>query len=94
MFTALLVTTQSKAQRYVFFAERQAAKVADIPADTPTRTIAKVGVIGAGTMGGGIAMNYLNAGIPVTIVEPPRQRSTAASRSSVATTRTPPRRAA
>ena len=69
MFMALLQTTQSKAQRYVFFAERQAAKVADIEADTPTRKIAKVGVIGAGTMGGGIAMNFLNAGIPVSIVE-------------------------
>jgi 3-hydroxyacyl-CoA dehydrogenase len=69
LFAALVVTTQSKAQRYVFFAERQAAKVADIPADTPTRKIAKVGVIGAGTMGGGIAMNFLSAGIPVTIVE-------------------------
>jgi 3-hydroxyacyl-CoA dehydrogenase len=69
MFVALLGTTQSKAQRYVFFAERQAAKVADIPADTPTRNIAKVGVIGAGTMGGGISMNFLSAGIPVSIVE-------------------------
>jgi 3-hydroxyacyl-CoA dehydrogenase len=69
LFAGLVVTTQSKAQRYVFFAERQAAKVADIPADTPTRKIAKVGVIGAGTMGGGIAMNFLSAGIPVAIVE-------------------------
>ena len=69
LFMALLPTSQSKAQRYVFFAERQAAKVADIPADTPTRTIARVGVIGAGTMGGGISMNFLSAGIPVTIVE-------------------------
>ncbi len=69
LFAGLLGTTQSKAQRYVFFAERQAAKVADIPADTPTQKIAKVGVIGAGTMGGGIAMNFLSAGIPVTIVE-------------------------
>ena len=69
MFMALLQTTQSKAQRHVFFAERQAAKVADIPADEPTRPIASVGVIGAGTMGGGIAMNFLKAGIPVTIVE-------------------------
>ena len=69
IFSGLVVTTQSKAQRYVFFAERQAAKVADIPADTPTRKIAKVGVIGAGTMGGGISMNFLSAGIPVTIVE-------------------------
>ena len=69
MFMALLQTTQSKAQRYVFFAERQAAKVSDIEADTPARKIARVGVIGAGTMGGGIAMNFLNAGIPVSIVE-------------------------
>jgi 3-hydroxyacyl-CoA dehydrogenase len=69
IFRRLVVTTQSKAQRYVFFAERAAAKVADIPADTPTRKIARVGVIGAGTMGGGISMNFLSAGIPVTIVE-------------------------
>ncbi len=69
MFMALLGTTQSKAQRHVFFAERQAAKVADISAGEPTRGIAKVGVIGAGTMGGGISMNFLSAGIPVTIVE-------------------------
>jgi 3-hydroxyacyl-CoA dehydrogenase len=69
IFSELVVTNQSKAQRYVFFAERQAAKVADIPANEPTRTIAKVGVIGAGTMGGGISMNFLSAGIPVTIVE-------------------------
>jgi 3-hydroxyacyl-CoA dehydrogenase len=69
IFSRLVVTTQSKAQRYVFFAERQAAKVADIPADTPPKKITKVGVIGAGTMGGGIAMNFLSAGIPVTIVE-------------------------
>ena len=69
MFVTLLGTTQSKAQRYVFFAERQAAKVADIPADEPTRRIAKVGVIGAGTMGGGISMNFLSAGMSVTIVE-------------------------
>ncbi len=69
MFMALLQTTQSKAQRHVFFAERQAAKVEGIAADEPTRRIASVGVIGAGTMGGGIAMNFLSAGIPVTIAE-------------------------
>ncbi|MBV8474300.1 MAG: 3-hydroxyacyl-CoA dehydrogenase, partial [Hyphomicrobiales bacterium] len=69
MFMALLGTTQSKAQRYVFFAERQTSKVPDIPADQATRPVRDVGVIGAGTMGGGIAMNFLNAGIPVTIVE-------------------------
>src|SRR5208282_652297 len=72
MFMALLATTQSKAQRYVFFAERQAAKIADVGPDTPTRPIHSVGVIGAGTMGGGIAMNFLSAGIPVTIVETSR----------------------
>ena len=69
IFMALLATTQSKAQRYVFFAERQTAKIADIGPDVPTKPIKSVGVIGAGTMGGGIAMNFLSAGIPVTIVE-------------------------
>jgi 3-hydroxyacyl-CoA dehydrogenase len=69
MFMELLATTQSRAQRYVFFAERQAAKIPDVPDDTATRPIKAVGVIGAGTMGGGIAMNFLNAGSPVTIVE-------------------------
>ena len=73
MFMALLATTQSKAQRHVFFAERQAAKIADVGADEPIRPIRSVGVIGAGTMGGGIAMNFLSAGIPVTIVETSRQ---------------------
>jgi 3-hydroxyacyl-CoA dehydrogenase len=61
--------SQSAAQRHVFFAERQAAKIADVPTDTPTLPITRVGVIGAGTMGGGIAMNFLNVGIPVRIVE-------------------------
>jgi 3-hydroxyacyl-CoA dehydrogenase len=65
----LIPGVQSRAQRYVFFAERQANKIPDVPEDTPTRRIAKVGVIGAGTMGGGISMNFANAGIPVTIVE-------------------------
>ena len=69
MFMALLQTTQSKAQRHVFFAERQAAKVAGIGPDVATKPIESVGLIGAGTMGGGIAMNFLSAGIPVTIVE-------------------------
>ncbi|QDZ07173.1 3-hydroxyacyl-CoA dehydrogenase [Sphingomonas panacisoli] len=68
-FMKLMMGTQSAAQRYMFFAERQAAKVDDIPADTQLRKIAKVGVVGAGTMGGGISMNFLSAGIPVTIVE-------------------------
>ncbi len=69
MFMALLGSTQSKAQRHLFFAERAAAKIADIGAETPTKPIHRVGVIGAGTMGGGIAMNFLSAGIPVTLVE-------------------------
>ncbi len=73
MFMALLATTQSKAQRYVFFAERQTAKVPDIGPDEPIRPIRSVGIIGAGTMGGGIAMNFLSAGIPVTIVETSRE---------------------
>src|SRR4029079_2417609 len=57
------------AQRYYFFAEREAAKVLDVPADTPQRTIKTAGIVGAGTMGGGIAMNFANAGIPVTVLE-------------------------
>ena len=69
LFNALMADSQSAAQRHVFFAERQAAKVDDIPADTPTLPVARVGVIGAGTMGGGIAMSFLNAGLPVTLVE-------------------------
>jgi 3-hydroxyacyl-CoA dehydrogenase len=69
MFLELLGSQQSKAQRHVFFAERQVWKIADVPDDTPTLPIKKVGVIGAGTMGGGISMNFLNAGIPVVIVE-------------------------
>jgi len=68
-FLKLVPTPQASAQRYVFFAERKAGKIADVPDDTPTLPIRKVGVIGAGTMGGGIAMNFLNAGIPVAIVE-------------------------
>jgi 3-hydroxyacyl-CoA dehydrogenase len=68
-FNELRASNESKAQRYYFFAEREAAKIPDVPSDTPQRKIAKVGVIGAGTMGGGIAMNFLNIGIPVTIVE-------------------------
>jgi 3-hydroxyacyl-CoA dehydrogenase len=69
LFMELMASPESAAQRYVFFAERQTAKVPDIPAETPIRDIRSVGVIGAGTMGGGIAMNFLNIGIPVTLVE-------------------------
>lgn len=69
LFMELMTGPQSAAQRYYFFAERQAQKIPDVPDDTPTRAINKVGVLGAGTMGGGISMNFANAGIPVTIVE-------------------------
>ncbi len=69
LFMKLMTGTQSKAMRHYFFAERAANKVDDIPADTPLIDIKKVGIIGAGTMGGGIAMNFLSAGIPVTILE-------------------------
>jgi 3-hydroxyacyl-CoA dehydrogenase len=69
LFMELMTGTQSAAQRYVFFAERAVWKVPDVPDDTQTIPVGKVGVIGAGTMGGGIAMNFLNVGIPVTIVE-------------------------
>ena len=68
-FMKLMMGVQSAAQRHIFFAERQASKIDDVPADTQLREIKRVGVIGAGTMGGGISMNFLSAGIPVTIVE-------------------------
>ena len=69
LFEELQGSDASKAQRYVFFAERTVNKIPDIAKDTPTRKIESVGVIGAGTMGGGIAMNFLNIGLPVTLVE-------------------------
>ena len=62
-------TPESRALRHIFMAERAASKIPDVPADTPQRAIKSVAVIGAGTMGGGIAMNFLNAGIPVTMLE-------------------------
>lgn len=68
-FMKLMFGVQSAAQRHIFFAERKASKIDDVPADTKLRDIKRVGVIGAGTMGGGISMNFLSAGIPVTIVE-------------------------
>ena len=68
-FMKLMMGSQSAAQRHMFFAERQAAKIDGLPKDVQLRDIKKVGVIGAGTMGGGISMNFLQAGIPVTIVE-------------------------
>ena len=69
LFQELITSPESKAQRYFFFAEREAAKIPDVPADTKSRDIRKAAVLGAGTMGGGIAMNFANAGIPVTVVE-------------------------
>ncbi len=69
LFVKLMMGAQSAAQRHVFFSERQAARIPDVPEDTETLPVKSVGVIGAGTMGGGISMNFLNAGIPVTLVE-------------------------
>lgn len=69
LFGKLMAGSQSAAQRYSFFAERQAQKIPDVPDDTPVIPVNSVGIIGAGTMGGGIAMNFANAGIGVTIVE-------------------------
>jgi 3-hydroxyacyl-CoA dehydrogenase len=69
LFIELMTGVQSKAQRYLFFSERQAAKIPGLADDAPLRAVKKVGVIGAGTMGGGISMNFLSAGIAVTIVE-------------------------
>ncbi|MEE1656052.1 3-hydroxyacyl-CoA dehydrogenase NAD-binding domain-containing protein [Microvirga sp. CF3062] len=69
LFQELVSGEQSAAQRHVFFAERQVWKIPDISDDTPTLPVKKVGIIGAGTMGGGISMNFANAGLPVTIVE-------------------------
>ncbi|MEV0081397.1 3-hydroxyacyl-CoA dehydrogenase NAD-binding domain-containing protein [Saccharopolyspora sp. NPDC050642] len=68
-FLELMGGTQSAALRHAFFAERAARKIPDVPRETQPRSVEKVSVIGAGTMGGGIAMNFLNAGIPVVIVE-------------------------
>ena len=69
LFMELMSGKQARAQQYFFFAERKAAKIDGIPDDTKPRDIKRVGVLGAGTMGGGISMNFLSAGIPVTIVE-------------------------
>ncbi len=69
LFMELMSGTQARAQQYFFFAERKAAKIDNLPEGTVPRDIKRVGVIGAGTMGGGISMNFLSAGIPVTIIE-------------------------
>src|SRR6202042_3310160 len=68
-FLKLVSSDQSKAQRYAFFAEREAAKIAGVPDGTKPRPVERVAIIGAGTMGGGIAMSFANAGIPVTLIE-------------------------
>jgi 3-hydroxyacyl-CoA dehydrogenase len=68
-FMKLMTGDQSKAQRYAFFSEREAAKVAGVPEGTKPRNVERVAIIGAGTMGGGIAMSFANAGIPVTLIE-------------------------
>ena len=69
LFNECKASTHSQAQRHLFFAEREAAKIPDVPKTTPAREVNNVAVIGAGTMGGGIAMNFVNAGIPVTLLE-------------------------
>ena len=69
IFDNLMITPTASALQHAFLAERAASRIPDVPADSPLRAVDKVAVIGAGTMGGGIAMNFLNAGIPVTLLE-------------------------
>ena len=69
LFLKLISGNQSAAQRYFFFSQRQVAKIPDVPKETEVYSIKEIGIIGAGTMGGGIAMNFANAGLPVTLVE-------------------------
>ncbi|HAD09825.1 MAG TPA: 3-hydroxyacyl-CoA dehydrogenase [Porticoccaceae bacterium] len=69
LFEELMASPEAKAQQHIFFAEREVAKVPGLPKDTPVRTIQTGAVIGAGTMGGGIAMNFANAGIPVKLLD-------------------------
>ena len=73
LLAKLLQGEQSHGLRHIFFAERASADIAGLPSDIELRAIARVGVIGAGTMGGGISMNFLSAGIPVTIVDNQRE---------------------
>jgi len=68
-YEELVESTESKAMRHAFFAERTAAKIPDVPESTPAREIRKVAIVGAGTMGGGIGMAFVNAGFPVTLLE-------------------------
>lgn len=74
LFMELVTSNQSAAQRYAFFAQRQVAKIPDIPKETEIKSVKSVGVIGAGTMGGGISMNFANVGIPVKIIEQNQER--------------------
>ncbi|MEC9097544.1 MAG: enoyl-CoA hydratase-related protein, partial [Pseudomonadota bacterium] len=74
LFMELVTGTQSAAQRYAFFAQRQVAKIPDIEPDTEIKPFTSIGVIGAGTMGGGISMNFANVGLPVTIIEQSQER--------------------
>ncbi len=69
LFINLMWSPEGRALRHIFMAERAASKIPDVPADTPKRDIKSIAVIGAGTMGGGISMNFLNAGIPVKMLE-------------------------
>ncbi len=69
IFKGLVTSTQAASQRHAFFAEREVAKIPDVPKDTPVTEIETAAVIGCGTMGGGITMNFANAGIPVTVIE-------------------------
>ena len=69
LFQKCLFSDQSKAMIHVFFAEREVGKIPDVPKDTPVLPVKSVGIVGAGTMGGGITMNFLNAGIPVLLKE-------------------------
>ena len=69
IFLNLMLTPECRALRHIFMAERAASKIPDVPSDTPQRAVKSVAVIGAGTMGGGIAMNFLNAGLPVVMLE-------------------------
>ena len=73
VFLQLMQSSESRAMRHAFFAERAAAKIADVPADTPVRPVERVAVVGAGTMGGGIAMAFANAGLPVTLLDANRE---------------------
>ena len=72
-FMDLMKSPESRALRHAFFGERAAARIPDVPADTPARRVEKVAVVGAGTMGGGIAMTFINAGLPVTLLETSQQ---------------------